>query len=164
MIPFFTLQLMLFKIKAILFVKECDFGRIMSNQEDLWTYYKNIISKEIFPCLILDLDLFKKNISDVATRLKKNTNNDKTIRIASKSIRSVKILQLLLDSDEIYKGILSYSLREALFLVSKGFKNIVVAYPEINKNDIEQLCLEKTKKVVDITLIVDSEEQVKKID
>lgn len=133
----------------------------MNSNESLYSYYCNLIKNEVFPCLILDLDLFKKNMSDVATRLKTHSNNTKTIRVASKSVRSIEVLKLILNSDEIFKGILSYSLREALFLHSKGFTDIVVAYPEINRNDLQILCKELQSSSVDITLMVDSIDQVK---
>ena len=133
----------------------------MNSDESLYYYYSNLIRNESFPCLLLDLDLFKKNIIDVANRLRSHTNNTKTIRIASKSVRSIEVLKLILSSDEMFKGILSYSLREALFLHSKGFTDIVVAYPEINKKDIEKFCTELQSQPIDITLMVDSIDQVK---
>ena len=133
----------------------------MTSNISLYDHYSNLIRYESFPCLILDLDLFKKNINDVANRLKTHTNNTKTIRVASKSVRSIEVLKIILDSDDIFKGILSYSLREALFLHSKGFTDIVVAYPEINKNDLERFCTELHSQLIDITLMVDSIDQVK---
>lgn len=133
----------------------------MTDSVDAWNYYSNIVKDEIFPCLILDLDLFSENITAVAKRLESNSSSKKTIRVASKSVRSVKLLEKILNSSDLYQGILSYSLREALFLSSKGFKDIVVAYPEINKNDITQLCQAIASLHVDITLMIDSAQQIK---
>jgi D-serine deaminase-like pyridoxal phosphate-dependent protein len=132
----------------------------MANITDLWTYYKEIIKNETYPCLILDLDLFKENISNIVKRLQDNTNDDKKIRIASKSVRSISVLNKILELNDIYQGILSYSVREAIFLSDNGFKDIVVAYPSVNTKDISNLCL-KIAKGADITLMVDSIDQVK---
>lgn len=136
----------------------------MDSTKNLWEYYSAILKDEIYPSLILDLDLFNENLSSVARRLETSSSSKKTIRVASKSVRSISILQTIFASDPIYQGILSYSLREALFLNTKGFKDIVVAYPEINKNDIRELCLEQSKGDVNITLMVDSIHQVQIID
>ena len=135
-------------------------GAFMQNSEDLWNYYRTLIKDEIFPCLILDLDLLIENASSIAKRLESTTTNEKTIRVASKSVRSVKMLEKIFSTNTIYQGILSYSLREALFLSTKGFKDILVAYPEINKYDITKLCQELAKSNVDITLMVDCVDQV----
>lgn len=132
----------------------------MQASENLWDYYRTIVKDEVFPCLILDLDLFLENASNIAKRLEKTTTNKKTIRVASKSVRSVKMLEKIFSTNNIYQGILSYSLREALFLSERGFKDILVAYPEINKNDLTRLCQELAKSQVDITLMVDCVEQV----
>ena len=135
----------------------------MTESHDLWTYYANLVKDEIFPCLVLDLDVFNENITSVAKRLETHTQNTKTIRVASKSVRSIQVLRKILDSYPIFKGILSYSLREAMYLHSKGFKDIVVAYPEVNKNDLNDLCVLLAKENADITLMIDSIEQVQQI-
>ena len=132
----------------------------MTDSKELWNYYSSIIKSETFPCLILDMDLFSENISSIAKRLENNTSNNKTIRVASKSVRSVKILEKIFSNQDIFQGILSYSLREALFLSERGFKDILVAYPEVNKKDITQLCQVLAKSQADITLMVDSAKQV----
>ena len=64
----------------------------MADSNDSWNYYRNIVKDEIFPCLLLDLDLFSENISAVAKRLESNSSTKKTIRVASKSVRSIKLL------------------------------------------------------------------------
>jgi len=61
------------------------------------------------------------------------------IRIASKSVRSLPVLRRILDLDEGFRGILSFTLPEALWLASKGLDDIVVAYPTADREAIAEL-------------------------
>lgn len=53
-----------------------------------YEYYKTALQDVSKPCAFLDLDVFKQNIKHIA-----ESNNQKTIRVASKSIRSVGVLK-----------------------------------------------------------------------
>jgi len=61
------------------------------------------------------------------------------IRIASKSVRSLPVLRRILDLDEGFRGILSFTLPEALWLASKGLDDIIVAYPTADREAIGEL-------------------------
>jgi D-serine deaminase-like pyridoxal phosphate-dependent protein len=61
------------------------------------------------------------------------------IRIASKSVRSVPVLRRLLDLDHGFRGILAYTLPEALWLHELGFDDVLVAYPSADREAIAEL-------------------------
>lgn len=98
------------------------------------------------PSLFLDLESFEKNIQWI-----KNFSTNKKIRIATKSIRSKEILKLILDQSEIFQGLMAYDLREALWLRSEGFKDIVMGYPTVDIESIKELSRDPSE----ITLMVD---------
>ncbi len=122
--------------------------------EKNYQYYLNALKDEKLPALVLDLDYFEENLDNV---LKKA--NGKKIRMASKSLRSVEIIKRVLRKDSQFEGILCFSIEEAIFLADKGFDNLLVAYPGLQKDLINQV-VEKTKKGNFIVLMADQLEQI----
>ncbi len=61
------------------------------------------------------------------------------VRVASKSIRSVELLRRAFALDSGFRGILAFTLPEALHLASLGFEDVVVAYPTVNREAISAL-------------------------
>jgi D-serine deaminase-like pyridoxal phosphate-dependent protein len=117
-----------------------------------YQYYKQTFSESNYPLCFLDRDLLKENITQVKARI----SNSKTIRVASKSIRSVEVLKMIMESDtSVFKGVMCFSMAEAVFLSQKGFDDLLVAYPSMQEKAIADVCLEiqKGKKIV---LIVDA--------
>lgn len=111
-----------------------------------YTYYKNIFANMPLPLAYIDKDLLDKNI---ATTIARN-GTSKTIRVASKSVRCVAMLQYILNSNPLFKGLMTYSASEALFLSQKGFDDLLMGYPTMGKEEIDGLCQEikKGKKIV----------------
>jgi len=105
------------------------------------------LKTETLPNLFLDLDAFDRNCRKIV-----ENSNKKKIRIATKSVRSVKLLQRILQSDPIYQGVMCFTPSEALFLVNKGFHDILIGYPcwdedefyriaKVNQGDTEVVCM-----------------------
>ncbi|TRX38169.1 alanine racemase [Corynebacterium guaraldiae] len=103
------------------------------------------------PVGVIDLDAFDYNAAQMPTRA-----GGLPIRVASKSIRSVAALRRALEH-EGYRGILSYSVPEALHLVGEGFRDIVVAYPSVNRKALREIAADDTARE-SITVMVDSVE------
>lgn len=103
------------------------------------------------PVGVIDLDAFDYNAAQMPTRA-----GGLPIRVASKSIRSVAALRRALEH-EGYRGILAYSVPEALHLVGEGFRDIVVAYPSVNRQALRELAADDTARE-SITVMVDSVE------
>lgn len=89
-----------------------------------YAYYRQVLAGRHMPCAFVDLELFDRNARDIVARA-----GGKRIRVASKSIRCVHLLERILASDAAYQGIMAYSAREAVFLSHQGFDDILVAYP-----------------------------------
>jgi D-serine deaminase-like pyridoxal phosphate-dependent protein len=86
------------------------------------------------PFAFVDLDAMWANSDDLLRRA-----GDKPIRVASKSVRCRPLLQRIADRSDGYRGLLSFTLPEALWLVAEGFRDVVVAYPTTDRRAIQAL-------------------------
>jgi D-serine deaminase-like pyridoxal phosphate-dependent protein len=85
-----------------------------------------------------------------------------TIRVASKSVRVRGILDAVLALPG-YRGVLAFTLPEALWLASGGIDDIVVGYPTVDRAAIAQL-VQDAELASRVTLMVDSLDQLDLID
>ena len=107
------------------------------------------------PFALVDLEAFESNQSDLVRRAA-----GKPIRLASKSVRCRELQQRVLATDG-WRGTLSFTLPEALWLASCGFEDLVVAYPTVDREALRELASMETRP---ITIMVDSVEQLDFID
>lgn len=121
-----------------------------------YQYYNQIFKNLNLPLAYCNLDLLDKNIEDIAYRA---AGKNKTIRIASKSVRCVFTLKRILAANPIYKGIMCFTGNEALFLIEQGFDDLLLGYPIANKKEIFDIC-SATKNGKRIVLMIDSTEQL----
>lgn len=128
-----------------------------STKRDNYNYYRSIFSDISKPLACVDLDLLNKNIDFFCEKAL-----DKNIRIATKSIRSVQLIRYILDSDPKFKGLMCYDINEAIWLSKTGFDDILIAYPVVDSNKIESLCVELNKSKT-IYLMVDSSDHLRLI-
>lgn len=113
------------------------------------------VAKQVaLPALLLDMDAFEHNCKKIASRA-----NGKKIRIATKSIRSVDVLNKILESDSTFQGLMCFSPREAVFLANKGFDDLLLGYPCWDKEAISEIA-QLNKQGKKIICMVDAEEQV----
>lgn len=120
-----------------------------------YTYYKNIFKQLPMPFAFVDLDLLVRNIESVLT-----FSGDKQIRIATKSIRSIKILKLIMQTSDRFQGVLCYSVAEAAFLAEQGFDDILIGYPIGNSASMMK-AVQQIKTGKKIIFMVDSEVHLK---
>lgn len=118
---------------------------------DQYTEYLTALNYPGVPTLFLDNDAFKKNIQWI----KENAGNKK-IRIATKSIRSRSVLSDILKSDAIFQGLMTYDIREAIWLRDEGLKDILMGYPTMDVRGVRELL----KNPLEITLMVDLPEHL----
>ncbi|MFI6319788.1 amino acid deaminase/aldolase [Nonomuraea sp. NPDC050556] len=85
------------------------------------------------PFAILDLAAMRANAADLVRRA-----GGKPIRVASKSIRSRPVLERILEMDG-FRGIMAFTLPEALWLAGHGFTDIMVAYPTVDRAALAEL-------------------------
>ena len=87
--------------------------------------------------------------------------NGTTIRVASKSVRVRGVIDAVLELPG-YRGVLAYTLPEALWL-AETIDDVVVGYPTVDRAGIEKLG--RSEKLASrVTLIVDSVEQLDLVD
>ena len=115
--------------------------------------YKKVFENERFPLAFVDLDKFDANIDYVAST---QQATGKTIRVGTKSIRCTELIRrVFAKGKSAYKGILGFTMEEAAFLAAHGFNDIIVAYPTVQKSDID-LFVKLTKRKKKVTLMIDS--------
>lgn len=103
------------------------------------------------PFLLLDLNLLDQNIDSLI-----HASGDKKIRIATKSIRSLGVLQYIAGKlGARYAGPMCFTLGEAVQLWEKGQRDILVGYPTTNRDEIQNLI--DSAVLTDITLMIDHE-------
>lgn len=125
-----------------------------------YEYYRAIFRNQPLPFAFVDVDLLEQNVREVTRRA-----GGKKVRLASKSIRSVAILnRLFTTSPTCFQGIMCYTPREATFLVSRGLNDLLVGYPAWQSQDIDAVARAMKDLGVQITLMVDSQEHVEHIE
>ena len=86
------------------------------------------------PFAFVDLDAMWANSADMLRRAA-----GKPIRVASKSLRCRELLRSVLERDAGYRGLLCFTLPEALWLAREGFEDLVVAYPSTGRRALREL-------------------------
>jgi D-serine deaminase-like pyridoxal phosphate-dependent protein len=101
------------------------------------------------PMVVVDLDAFDANADDLVRRAAGTP-----IRVASKSLRVPALLSRALAHDG-FAGVLAYSLREALWLVSEAVSaDVVLGYPSVDRGAVRRLLADETALAA-VTLMVD---------
>lgn len=116
--------------------------------------YKEIFAGKQFPLAYVDMALLDENIRQICLRA-----GNTPVRIASKSIRCTAILRYILDSNPQFRGIMSFSGPETVYLSQNGFDNILLAYPETDPLVVASICRE-LNKAKDIVLMTDRPEHL----
>ena len=111
------------------------------------------------PFALVDLGALNANAADMERRAA-----PKPIRLASKSVRC-RAVQTEVLSRGGFAGTLAFTLREALWLYSHGFDDIVVAYPTTDRGALRDLAWKMGEEPgARITIMVDSVEHLDFID
>lgn len=121
---------------------------------DRYSELRSAIVGRPLPLALLDLAALEHNAQAMLQRA-----GQLPIRLCSKSLRSVGVLRHLQALSPRFRGVLCYSPREAAFLARQGFRDLLVAYPCVDRFDLEaaaQACAEGAE----ITLMVDDAEQL----
>lgn len=114
-----------------------------------YSYYRGVLGDLAMPLAFVDLDLFDRNAAEVVDR-----SAGKPVRVASKSVRCVGLLQRLL-SRQGFRGVLCFTAPEALHLSKHGVDDLVVAYPTWEPSHIRDVA-RSSSEGRPITLMVDS--------
>lgn len=121
--------------------------------------YKAALASEPLPCAFVDLDALERNVDAIVERVRAR---GKTIRIASKSVRSVELLQHIMHrGGDTMRGVLAYTAREARMLVRRGLRDVLVAYPTAQRSDLDAIA-EANAEGARVMLAVDEAEHVRR--
>lgn len=107
---------------------------------------------------MVDLDMLDDNAEAIA-----QAAGGKKVRLASKSIRSVDVLNRILRSNPIFQGIMCYTAAEAVFLAEQSFDDLLLGYPQWQPEAIRSI-VNLVGEGRSITLMVDSVEHVEHIE
>lgn len=111
------------------------------------------------PLAALHLPSLRENIADLRRRAAGTR-----IRIASKSVRCRGVLTEVLGTDlrgdDTVRGVMAYSLREALWLVGAGCDDVLMGYPTVDRGALAELAATPVALAA-VTLMVDDEQQLR---
>ena len=105
------------------------------------------------PLAAVDLAAFDANAADLVRRA-----GGVPIRVASKSVRCRPLVERVL-SQPGFAGVMSYAVREALWLVSRGVRDVFVAYPCVDRAVLDEVTA-SAEAAQQVTLTIDSVEHV----
>jgi D-serine deaminase-like pyridoxal phosphate-dependent protein len=98
--------------------------------------YERVFAELEAPFAFVDLDAMWANAAEMLGRA-----GEKPIRIASKSIRCRPLLEAILQRDERFAGLMTYTLAETLWLAEQGFEDLLLAYPTADTAALGELAL-----------------------
>jgi D-serine deaminase-like pyridoxal phosphate-dependent protein len=88
------------------------------------------------PFAFVDLDAMWENAARMISR-----SGEKPIRVASKSVRCRSLLGRILERDERFRGLMTFTLPETLWLAGQGFEDLLLAYPTSDAGALEELAV-----------------------
>ncbi|WP_040782076.1 alanine racemase [Nocardia pneumoniae] len=110
------------------------------------------------PLAALDLTVLRANAADLVRRA-----GGVPVRVASKSVRCRAVLAEVLGADLTaaggFAGIMSYSLREAIWLVRHGARDVLLGYPTVDRAALAELAADDIL-LRSITLMIDDAAQL----
>ena len=86
------------------------------------------------PFALVDLDAMWANAGQLLARAR-----EKPIRVASKSVRCRALLERILAHDSGFRGLMTFTLGESLWLAGHGFEDLLLAYPTADRSALREL-------------------------
>jgi len=131
---------------------------VNSDWNKAYERYKKLFAGHRFPLAFVDLDKFDRNIAYVAGT---QAHTGKRIRVASKSIRCLDLIQRVFEKGRgAFQGILAFTMEEASFLSDFELDDIIVAYPSVQPSDLA-IFVQKIRCGAKISLVVDCLDHLK---
>jgi D-serine deaminase-like pyridoxal phosphate-dependent protein len=115
-------------------------ARHTETRSDPYERYEAIFESVTPPFAFCDLDAMWANADEMLRRAA-----GKPIRVASKSVRCRELLERILARDPGFRGLLTFTLPETLWLAEQGFRNLLVAYPTADRGALEELAAHTAK-------------------
>ena len=115
------------------------------------------------PLAVVDLGAFDRNAADMTRRAALAGNGGRPIRVATKSLRCRYLIERALATPG-YRGVMCYSLPEALWLHAMGTSDdLLVAYPTVDRKALQALATDDQARQR-ITIMTDSQAHLDVVD
>jgi D-serine deaminase-like pyridoxal phosphate-dependent protein len=95
---------------------------------------ESIFAGVVAPFALVDLDALWSNGGEMLARAQGTP-----IRVASKSVRCRSLLAAVLGEDPGFRGLMTFTLRESLWLHGHGFDDLLLAYPSADRPALAEL-------------------------
>ncbi len=105
-----------------------------ANPAEAYRRYEAAFASVEAPFAFVDMDAMWANGAGMLSRA-----GGKPIRVASKSLRCRRILELTLERDPGFRGLLTFTLPETLWLAEQGLEDLVLAYPSVDRGALAAL-------------------------
>lgn len=94
-----------------------------------------LVRDQPLPLMLVDLDALDANVRRLAAVA---AQHGKNFRVASKSVRVPDLLRRIIEvGGPHFRGVMCYSVPEARLLAESGFDDLLVAYPTVQKSDLD---------------------------
>ena len=121
---------------------------------------RELLREHPLPAAFVDLDAFDRNLARVVSQV---APRHTPLRVASKSVRVVALLRRLLDrGGAALHGLMCFAVPEAAFLAAEGFDDLLVAYPPMQRADVD-LAARLVAEGVTLSLVADSVEGLARV-
>src|ERR671926_238766 len=101
--------------------------RLASLPPDDYARFRSALAAPEPPFAFVDLDAMWANAADMVRRA-----GGKPIRVATKSVRCRPLLDRILARDG-FRGLMTFTLPESLWLAGHGFSDLLLAYPSADR-------------------------------
>lgn len=124
---------------------------------DPYERYERAFAGVEAPFAFVDMDAMWHNAADLLRRA-----GGTPVRVASKSLRCRPLLRAALDRDAGFRGLMTFTLAETLWLAGHGFDDLLLAYPTADRASLAALGRFEGERAP--IVMVDSTEQLDLID
>jgi D-serine deaminase-like pyridoxal phosphate-dependent protein len=125
----------------------------------MYERYRKATSGEHLPFAFVDLDALEEN----AKRLFEGARGKPT-RVATKSLRVPALIRRVVDlGGPAISGLMTYSARETSLLLSEGFRDLLLAYPTVQRSDVVKLARANREGAV-VSVVADAVEHLEALD
>lgn len=99
--------------------------------------FRRAIAGERLPCALVDLDAFDANVDTAVAPVRQRK---KTVRVATKSVRAPALMkQIEARGGDAIRGVMTFDARETAFLCDRGWTDLLLAYPTLQRQDLALL-------------------------
>lgn len=119
---------------------------------------RDLFKSQRLPLAFVDLDAFDSNV-DYAAALA--TKADKTLRLGTKSLRCLPLMErILAHASSAFRGFLTFTAEETAFLAQSGHDDFLLAYPTVQPEDMKTLAW-IVRQDKQLSIMVDSPRHLK---